>query len=99
MEAPIGLRGRLDVLVAAAGQQNLSIFFNQQFRHGQTDAVRAGQHHGLFPRITLHSCLSSIADRCAAGDIKIVLVEIEPGNWGFRGLPATEIDLGFKVDV
>ncbi|MFB9948910.1 tautomerase family protein [Rhizobium puerariae] len=34
-----------------------------------------------------------------AGDIKIMLVEIDPENWGLRGLPASEIDLGFKIDV
>ena len=33
-------------------------------------------------------------------DIKITLIEIPPENWGLRGgLPASEIDLGFKVDV
>jgi phenylpyruvate tautomerase PptA (4-oxalocrotonate tautomerase family) len=33
-------------------------------------------------------------------EIKIVLIEIPPENWGLRGgLPASEIDLGFKVDV
>ncbi|MFD2238419.1 tautomerase family protein [Aureimonas populi] len=34
-----------------------------------------------------------------ASDIKIVLVEIDPVNWGLGGLPASEIDLGFKIDV
>jgi phenylpyruvate tautomerase PptA (4-oxalocrotonate tautomerase family) len=33
-------------------------------------------------------------------EIKIVLVEIPPENWGVRGgLPASDIDIGFKVDV
>jgi len=33
-------------------------------------------------------------------DIKIALVEIPPENWGLRGgMPASEIDLGFKIDV
>lgn len=33
-------------------------------------------------------------------EIKIVLIEIPPENWGLRGgLPASAIDLGFKVDV
>jgi len=33
-------------------------------------------------------------------DIKITLVEISPENWGLRGgMPASEIDLGFKIDV
>ena len=35
----------------------------------------------------------------APGDIKVVLVEVERENWGLRGLPASEIDLGFKVEV
>jgi len=35
-----------------------------------------------------------------ATDIKIILVEVPAQNWGLRGgLPASEIDLGFKVDV
>ena len=33
-------------------------------------------------------------------DIKIALMEIPPENWGIRGgMPASEIDLGFKIDV
>ena len=33
-------------------------------------------------------------------DIKITLIETPPKNWGLRGgMPASEIDLGFKIDV
>jgi hypothetical protein len=33
-------------------------------------------------------------------DIKIALIETPPENWGIRGgMPASEIDLGFKIDV
>lgn len=32
-------------------------------------------------------------------EIKVVLIEVDRQNWGLRGLPASEIDLGFKVDV
>lgn len=33
-------------------------------------------------------------------DIKITLIETPPDNWGLRGgMPASEIDLGFKIDV
>ena len=32
-------------------------------------------------------------------DIKVVLIEVDRHNWGLRGLPASEIDLGFKVEV
>jgi phenylpyruvate tautomerase PptA (4-oxalocrotonate tautomerase family) len=33
-------------------------------------------------------------------EIKILLIEIEPQNWGIRGgLPASEVDIGFKIDV
>ena len=36
----------------------------------------------------------------APSDIKITLIETPPKNWGVRGgLPASEIDLGFKIDV
>ncbi len=32
-------------------------------------------------------------------DLKVILHEVPRENWGLRGLPASEIDLGFKVDV
>jgi len=33
-------------------------------------------------------------------DIKITLIEVSPENWGIRGgMPASEINLGFKIDV
>lgn len=32
-------------------------------------------------------------------DIKITLVEVPPEDWGIRGLPASEIELGFKINV
>jgi len=35
-----------------------------------------------------------------ATEIKIILLEVSAENWGLRGgQPASEIDLGFKVDV
>jgi phenylpyruvate tautomerase PptA (4-oxalocrotonate tautomerase family) len=34
-----------------------------------------------------------------AGDIKTVLIEVDPVNWGLRGVPTSEIDLGYKIDV
>jgi phenylpyruvate tautomerase PptA (4-oxalocrotonate tautomerase family) len=35
-----------------------------------------------------------------AEEIKIILIEVPPENWGLRGgRPASEIDLGFKIDV
>ena len=35
-----------------------------------------------------------------ANEIKIVLIEAPPENWGLRGgQPASEIDLGFRIDV
>lgn len=33
-------------------------------------------------------------------EIKILLVEIPPQNWGIRGgVPASEVDMGYKIDV
>ncbi len=33
-------------------------------------------------------------------EIKIVLIEVPPQNWGIRGgVPASEVELGFKIDV
>lgn len=34
-----------------------------------------------------------------ADDIKVILIEVEPVNWGLRDMPANEIDLGYKIDV
>ena len=35
----------------------------------------------------------------APNEIKVILHEVPRENWGLRGLPASEIELGFKVDV
>lgn len=32
-------------------------------------------------------------------DIKTILIEVDRPNWGLKGLPASDIDVGFKVDV
>jgi phenylpyruvate tautomerase PptA (4-oxalocrotonate tautomerase family) len=32
-------------------------------------------------------------------DVKVILHEVPRENWGLGGLPASEIELGFKVDV
>src|SRR5690242_1626868 len=35
-----------------------------------------------------------------ADDVKITLIEVPPENWGVRGgHPASEVELGFKIDV
>jgi phenylpyruvate tautomerase PptA (4-oxalocrotonate tautomerase family) len=35
-----------------------------------------------------------------ANDVKIALVEVPAQNWGIRGgLPASEVELGFKIEV
>jgi phenylpyruvate tautomerase PptA (4-oxalocrotonate tautomerase family) len=35
----------------------------------------------------------------AAEDVKTVLIEVPRENWGLRGKSATDIELGFKIDV
>lgn len=35
----------------------------------------------------------------AAGDIKAILHEVPRENWGLKGVPGSELELGFKVDV
>ncbi|MBJ6985946.1 tautomerase family protein [Devosia sp. MC521] len=35
----------------------------------------------------------------AAHDVKVILHEVPRENWGLGGLPASEIELGFKVHV
>lgn len=34
-----------------------------------------------------------------ATDIKVLLVEVDRPNWGLNGVPASEMELAFKVDV
>jgi hypothetical protein len=52
--------------------------------------------HALYKAIVKN--LSEIG--VPATEIKTILVEVPAENWGLRGgLPASEIDLGFKVDV
>ncbi|AWN52320.1 tautomerase family protein [Methylobacterium sp. 17Sr1-1] len=34
-----------------------------------------------------------------AADIKTILIEVDQENWGLSGQPASEMDLGFKIDV
>lgn len=35
----------------------------------------------------------------AAADIRIILIESDAANWGVRGRPASEIDLGFDLNI
>lgn len=35
----------------------------------------------------------------APHDLKVILHEVPRENWGLKGLPGSEIELGFKVDV
>ncbi len=35
----------------------------------------------------------------APHDLKVILHEVPRENWGLRGKPGSDIDLGFKVDV
>lgn len=35
----------------------------------------------------------------AVQDLKVIVHDVPRENWGLRGLPASEIELGFKVDV
>ena len=34
-----------------------------------------------------------------ASDIKVTLIEVPPEDWSIRGIPASEVDLGFKISV
>jgi len=34
-----------------------------------------------------------------ASDIKTILVEVPASNWGLHGKAASDIDLGYKIDV
>lgn len=47
------------------------------------------------------SIVHNLAALGVPGDhIKIILIEVDAVNWGLRGgIPASEIDFGFKIDV
>ncbi len=50
----------------------------------------------------LYQCMISELGKTgiAAQDIRVVLYEVHRENWGLRGgLPASEIDLGFEVEI
>jgi phenylpyruvate tautomerase PptA (4-oxalocrotonate tautomerase family) len=34
-----------------------------------------------------------------ASDIKVILIEVDRQDWGLNGVPASEMELDFKVDV
>jgi phenylpyruvate tautomerase PptA (4-oxalocrotonate tautomerase family) len=41
-----------------------------------------------------------VALRIPKNEIKILLLEIPPQNWGIQGgVPASEVDMGYKIDV
>jgi phenylpyruvate tautomerase PptA (4-oxalocrotonate tautomerase family) len=52
-------------------------------------------------RILYKTLVANLAEVGVPSDeIKIVLIEVPPENWGLRGgFPASEIELGFKIDV
>lgn len=35
----------------------------------------------------------------APNEIKVMLIEVPRENWGLRGMPGSEVQLGFKVEV
>jgi len=35
----------------------------------------------------------------APSEIKVMLIEVPRENWGLRGMPGSEVQLGFKVEV
>jgi len=69
--------------------------------------IHAGRSHDVFRAIggakrTLYQAIvrNLAALDVPSHDIKITLIETPPENWGLRGgMPASEIDLGFKIDV
>jgi phenylpyruvate tautomerase PptA (4-oxalocrotonate tautomerase family) len=59
---------------------------------GRSLAAKRALYQGIVERFSLLGIDPS--------DITIVIYEVAPENWGIRGgIPASEIDLGFKVDV
>ncbi|HET8731130.1 MAG TPA: tautomerase family protein [Moraxellaceae bacterium] len=59
---------------------------------GRSLAAKRHLYQGIVQRLSAHGI--------PPDHVKIVLNEIARENWGLRGgIPASEIDLGFKVDV
>jgi phenylpyruvate tautomerase PptA (4-oxalocrotonate tautomerase family) len=49
----------------------------------------------------LYGAIVGGLSRCEvpANDVLVVLHESPPENWGLSGIPASEVDLGFEVDI
>lgn len=58
---------------------------------GRTVEAKRNLYNGLVDELA--------AFGVSAGEIKIMLIEIPRENWGLRGKPGSEIELGFKVEV
>lgn len=58
---------------------------------GRTIAAKRGLYKGLADELSPFGV--------AAGEIKVMLIEVARENWGLRGLPGSEVQLAFKVDV
>jgi phenylpyruvate tautomerase PptA (4-oxalocrotonate tautomerase family) len=80
-----------DFIVAAARSENFTLVEVSMFSGRSMEAKRA-----LYKAIVAR--LGELA--IAAQDVKIVLYEVPRENWGLRGgIPGSELELGFKVDV
>jgi phenylpyruvate tautomerase PptA (4-oxalocrotonate tautomerase family) len=80
-----------DFIVPPSGTENYVLIEISIFSGRSLDAKRA-----LYKAIVARFSELGIAK----GDIRIILYEVTPDNWGIRGgVPASEVDLGFKIEV
>jgi phenylpyruvate tautomerase PptA (4-oxalocrotonate tautomerase family) len=79
-----------DVLKAAGGSPRHTVIEIILFK-GRTMEAKRRLYAALVARLALFDL--------APSDIKVVLVEVDRENWGLHGQAASEIELGFKVDV
>lgn len=80
-----------DFIVPPGCTENYALIEISLFSGRSLDAKRA-----LYKAIVVRFSELGIAK----GDIRIILYEVPPENWGIRGgVPASEVNLGFKVEV
>jgi phenylpyruvate tautomerase PptA (4-oxalocrotonate tautomerase family) len=58
---------------------------------GRSDQAKENLYAGICRRLE--------ALGTAAGDVQIVLIENPLQNWGFRGVSAAKMDMGFNLKV
>ena len=85
------MRWRNEHFPVPPGKSANFTFIEYQLFPGRSIGAKRELYQGIVQRFGEHGI--------APGDITIVLHEVPLANWGIRGLPASEIELGVKLDV